>query len=360
MPWLYADKSFKKVRYKNNILPFIGKTSILNSMNIFVWPWAVLFILLPFLARAFLPSQKVSANTIPVALRVPFFNRLSSFSTAAKPISHKKIALFLSISWFCFVLACMRPVLFGDISELPHQARNIMLAIDVSGSMAEQDFDLNGRPATRLMMVKNVVDDFIKKRLDDNIGLVIFGSEAYLYTPLSYDKKTLRSLFDEVNIGIAGEQTAIGDAIAKATEGVASAPADSRIIILLSDGYANAGKINVEEAVKLAQKQNAKIYTIGIGSNKQLVDSFFGSIVVNPSLDLDEATLQEIAKQTGGKYFRAKTTAELNEIYKTIDALEKTDSKDQTVRPQTELFYIPLLLAMLFLLIAAILKRRQT
>jgi Ca-activated chloride channel family protein len=235
-----------------------------------------------------------------------------------------------------------------------------MLTIDVSGSMAEQDFDLQGRPVTRLKMVKSVVNDFIQKRPDDNLGLVIFGSEAYLYTPLSFDKKTLRSLFDEVSIGIAGEQTAIGDAIAKAVEGVSAAPADSRIVILLSDGYANAGVVSVNEAIELAKKQNVKVYTIGVGSNQKTVQSFFGTFAVNPSLNLDEATLQEIARQTGGRYFRAKTTSELNEIYNAINDLEKTDSETLSVRPQTELFFIPLLISMILLLSAAILKRRQS
>lgn len=329
-------------------------------MSTFVWPWAFLFVFLPILARFILPIQKTSANTIPLALRVPFFNRLSSFLTAGKPISGKKVGVLLSISWIFFVLACTRPVLFLDTINIPHQARNIMLAIDVSGSMAEQDFDLNNRPITRLALVKKVVDDFVQKRTQDNIGLVIFGSQAYLYAPLSYDKKTLRSLFNEVGIGIAGEQTAIGDAIAKATEGVLSAPADSRIVILLSDGYANAGQVSVADAIKLAKKKNVKIYTVGVGSNKKLVNSLFGTVAVNPSLDLDEATLQHVAAETNGKYFRAKTTEELNEIYKIIDTLEQTQTLPENIRPQRELFFIPLLLSMLLLLIAAIFKRRQS
>ena len=342
------------------MLPFGIKTSILNTMSMFIWPWAVLLILLPIFTRYILPAKRIETNAISVALRVPFFHRLSSFLTPARLSGGKRIAFLLSLSWIFFVVACMRPVQFDDTIVLPREARNIMLTIDVSGSMAEQDFDLQGHPVTRLKMVKSVVNDFIKKRPDDNLGLVIFGSEAYLYTPLSFDKKTLRSLFDEVSIGIAGEQTAIGDAIAKAVEGVSAAPADSRIVILLSDGYSNAGVISVNEAIELAKKQNVKVYTIGVGSNQKTVQSFFGTFAVNPSLNLDEATLQEIARQTGGRYFRAKTTAELNDIYNAINALEQVDSETLSVRPQTELFFIPLLISMLFLLSAAILKRRQS
>lgn len=341
------------------MLPFHWKQTILTRMNIFVWPWAVLLIFIPFITRWIMPAKRVETNVIPVALKVPFFGRLSSFLTAGQLPSSKKIAVLLCLSWIFFVLACMRPVQFDNALPLPRQARNIMLTIDVSGSMAEQDFDLNGRPVTRLTLVKNVVDDFIQKRTDDNIGLVVFGTEAYLYTPLSFDKKTLRSLFDEVGIGIAGEKTAIGDAIAKAVEGVAGAPADSRIVILLSDGYANAGVIDLEKATALAEKQNVKIYTVGIGSNQQIVNTFFTTLAINPSLDLDEASLQEIARRTGGQYFRAKTSKELQEIYTAIDKLEKTDDEALSVRPQIEWFYVPLFISMIFLLIGAILKRRQ-
>ena len=342
------------------MLPFGIKPSILNIMSIFIWPWAVLLILLPIFTRYILPAKRIETNAISVALRVPFFHRLSSFLTPARLSGGKRIALLLSLSWIFFIIACMRPVKFDDAIVLPREARNIMLTIDVSGSMAEQDFDLQGQPVTRLKMVKSVVNDFIQKRPDDNLGLVIFGSEAYLYTPLSFDKKTLRSLFDEVSIGIAGEQTAIGDAIAKAVEGVSAAPADSRIVILLSDGYSNAGVVSVNEAIELAKKQNVKVYTIGVGSNQKTVQSFFGTFAVNPSLNLDEATLQEIARQTGGRYFRAKTTSELNDIYNAINALEQVDSETLSVRPQTELFFIPLLISMILLLSAAILKRRQS
>ncbi|MBR5130888.1 MAG: VWA domain-containing protein [Alphaproteobacteria bacterium] len=329
-------------------------------MSTFIWPWAILLLFIPILTRYILPAKRLETNAIPIALRVPFFHRLSSFLITNPISTGHKIAILLYLSWIFFVIACMRPIKFDEMLPLPREARNIMLAIDVSGSMAEQDFDLNGQPVTRLTMVKNVANDFIKKRTDDNLGLVIFGSEAYLYTPLSFDKKTLRSLFDEVSIGIAGEQTAIGDAIAKAVEGVSAAPADSRIVILLSDGYSNAGVIKVNEAIELAKKQNVKIYTIGVGSNQQLVQSFFGTFAVNPSLNLDEATLQEIARQTGGRYFRSKTTSELKEVYNAINELEQVNSENISVRPQTELFFIPLLISMILLLSAAILKRRQS
>ncbi|MGN1062762.1 MAG: VWA domain-containing protein, partial [Alphaproteobacteria bacterium] len=235
-----------------------------------MWPWAIFFAVVPVLVRLFFPSRSPIQRQMPIALRVPFFGRLSAFTDAFHTPSYVWIGVLLSVSWLAFVAALMRPVHFEGALPLPRQARNIMLAIDVSGSMNERDFDLNGRPLTRLQMVKRVAGDFIRTRTADNLGLVIFGSEAYLYAPLSFDKKTLLSLFDEVNIGIAGDQTAMGDAVVKAVQGVLAAPADSRIVILLSDGFSNAGVVDIDEAVRLAQKQQVKIYTVGIGSTQQL------------------------------------------------------------------------------------------
>ena len=218
--------------------------------------------------------------------------------------------------------------------------------------MAEEDFDLKGYPVTRLDMLKTLTDNFITSRTGDNIGLVIFGSEAYIYAPLSPDIKTLRELKSEIGIGIAGTQTAIGEALALATQNSASVPAESRIVILMSDGYANAGSVNVEDGLKLAQNQGVKVYTVGIGSSAKVVQDFFGAIQINPSLDLDEKTLTEIAEKTGGKYFRAKTTKELAEIYALINKLEPVEQNEHFIQPRKELFYWPLLVGMCFFLLA--------
>ncbi|MGN0919339.1 MAG: VWA domain-containing protein [Alphaproteobacteria bacterium] len=295
------------------------------------------------------PAPEISETS--GAIKVPFFNRLKKIS-APKSGSFSKNPLWALLAWLCLVIAAMRPVWLGDPIPVQNNARNIMLALDVSGSMGEEDFDLKGLPVTRLDMLKALTDSFITTRNGDNIGLVIFGSEAYIYAPLSPDIKTLRELNSEIGIGIAGTQTAIGEALALATQNSASVPAESRIVILMSDGYANAGSVTVDEGLKLAQNQGVKVYTVGIGSSAKMVQDFFGIIEVNPSLDLDEETLKKIADETGGKYFRAKTTKDLAEIYALINQLEPVEQAAHFIKPRKELFYVPLLMGMLFFLMA--------
>ena len=308
---------------------------------LFPLPWIVRWVLKP-----------VSEGNLQLgAIKVPFFERLKKIS-ASKTTSLHRTSLWSILAWFFLVMAAMRPVWLGSPIPVQNNARNIMLALDVSGSMGEEDFDLRGHPVTRLDMLKILTDDFITSRTGDNVGLVIFGSEAYIYAPLSPDIKTLRELNGEIGIGIAGTQTAIGEALALATQNSASVPAESRIVILMSDGYANAGSVNVEEGLKLAKNQGVKVYTVGIGSTAKLMQDFFGTIQVNPSLDLDEQTLKKIADETGGQYFRAKTTKDLSEIYEIINKLEPVEQNEHFITPRKELFYYPLVLGMIFFLIA--------
>ncbi len=320
----------------------------------FLSPLVALLLPLPWIIRRFL--KPVPENSIKTgAIKVPFFGRLKKIS--GKSIgTTKKNPLWTILAWVLLVMAAMRPVWLGSPISIHNNARNIMLALDVSGSMSEEDFDVQGRPVTRLDMLKALTDDFIKSRGGDNIGLVIFGSEAYIYAPLSPDIKTLRELNSEIGIGIAGTQTAIGEALALATQNSASVPAESRIVILMSDGYQNAGSVNVEDGLKLAKNQGIKVYTVGIGSSAKLVQDFFGTIQVNPSLDLDEETLKKIANETGGQYFRAKTTEDLSEIYDKINELEPIEQNENLIRPRKELFYWPLIVGMLCYLLA--LRRR--
>ena len=316
----------------------------------FLSPLVVLILPLPWIIRRML--KPVSEGNVQTgAIKVPFFKRLEKI-TSGKSVFLKKKPLWPILIWIFLVIAAMRPVWLGEPVPVQNNARNIMLALDVSGSMGEEDFDLKGRPVTRLDMLKVLTDEFIKSRSGDNVGLVIFGSEAYIYAPLSPDIKTLRELNGEIGIGIAGQQTAIGEALALATQNSASVPAESRIVILMSDGYANAGSVGVEDGLKLAKNQGVKVYTVGIGSTAKMVQDFFGTIQVNPSLDLDEQTLQKIADETGGKYFRAKTTKDLEEIYALINELEPVEQNEHFIQPRKELFYWPLLAGMICFLMA--------
>lgn len=327
-------------------------------MDTFVWPFAFFLISLPILARVFLAERSNEDLKNVVALRVPFFNRINGFNRFSIPTYQFLRGLLLWLAWFFFVVAAMRPIAYDDSVSLPREARNIMLAIDVSGSMSEKDYDMQGLPVSRLSMVKWVVNDFIKNRKDDNIGMVVFGSQAYTYAPLSFDKKTLLSLFGEVDLGIAGEQTAIGDAVALSVQGVKDTPKDSRIIILLSDGSSNAGTVSVKQSVELAKKLGVKVYTIGIGAQQKMIQSLLGAMMLGGRADLDEETLKTIAQETGGQYFRASSTPELQEIYHTIDKLEQVQADELIAKPRSELFYLPLLACLACLFFADFLKRR--
>jgi len=224
-----------------------------------------------------------------------------------------------------------------------------MLTIDLSTSMMRKDFDLNGHSISRIDIVKNVVRDFIIKRTGDRLGMVVFGTTAHTLAPLSQDMKTLDELFADVDLGIAGEKTAIGDALAVAVQDTAKVPEGKKIIILLSDGFSNAGVISVPQAIELAKKQKIAVYTIGIGSsntqNSGPIDKLLGG---GNNYTWDEQTLRMIAKETGGQYFRAQSTKDLVSVYRKIDRLETTKVDSPLARPKRELFYYPLALGLLF------------
>ena len=215
---------------------------------------------------------------------------------------------------------------------------------------------INGKEVDRLTMVKHVAGDFIERRKGDRIGLILFGQQAYLQTPLSFDLKTVNTLLSESMIGIAGKATAIGDAIGLAVKRVRATTDNNRILILLTDGQNTAGEIHPLKAAELAAQEGLKIYTIGIGADEVYRQTIFGNRRINPSLDLDEATLRKIANQTGGQYFRARNTKELDKIYAMLDELEPLAKEEQFYRPTEQLFFWPLGLSMLILLTVLRLK----
>ncbi len=317
----------------------------------FIWPFAMLLLPLPFLMHFWkaVPATPVSATNN--ALHVPFFAKIRQMAPAVSTQSHTINRWLLWITWILAVLALTRPVLLSDeILPVPHSGRNILLAIDTSGSMAQMDLSVQNKPVSRFAITQAIVKNFIKDRTGDNLGLILFGSEAYTFTPLSPDMQTTAALFDEATVGIAGEMTSISDAIALGVKNLADTPADQRVLILLSDGYNNAGKIPLDQAVELARSENVKIYTVGVGAEQQLIQTFFGIQQLNPSADLDEKTLQAVADKTGGRYFRARSTEELAAVYETLNRLEPLPSPDQSARPKRELFYALLLPALLCLL----------
>jgi len=325
----------------------------------FVWPIVFILLPLPWILRQILGVSHFASQGFTGALKVPFWKRLQNLTHQEGNAPKRTISPLLWILvWLSFVTAAARPVWIGDPIVLEKEARNIVLTLDVSGSMEEQDFDIDGRPLTRLQMVKHLANDFIQKRKGDNLGLVIFGSEAYTYAPLSPDTKTLTGLMDEIGIGIAGTQTAMGDALAMAVQTAASVPDNARIVILMSDGYANMGVVQMDEAIKIAQKAGVKVYTIGIGSDHETLQNFLGFIQMNTPLDLDEETLRHVAKETGGQYFRAKTSSDLKKIYQLIDDLETMKTEETTVRPRKEMAYYFLLIGLSLWIITFVFRGR--
>ena len=202
--------------------------------------------------------------------------------------------------------------------------------------------------------------EFIQRRVGDRLGLILFGRQAYLQTPLTFDRETVRTLLHEAVIGLAGKETAIGDAIGLAVKRLQDNDINSRVLILLTDGANTAGEVEPIKAAELAAQHGLKIYTIGIGADEMVVSSFFGKQRVNPSADLDEKTLTAIAEKTGGRYFRARDTQQLEQIYHLLDKLEPLEKEAQTFRPTAALYAWPLGLALLLaslLTVAKILGR---
>ncbi len=311
----------------------------------FAWPWITLVLPLPWLIRRFFPAR---APAEQAALIVPFLEDFSAVSATAKAGSGAKWPLLAAaIAWCLLVLAAARPQWLGDPIEQAVSGRDLMLAVDLSGSMEEQDFEIQNHRVDRLKATKWVARQFIERRVGDRIGLILFGTNAYLQTPLTFDRKTVMTLLDESVTRLAGDNTAIGDAIGLAVKRLRDQQADSRVLILLTDGANTAGEVTPLKAAELAAEQGLKIYTIGIGADEMIVRSFFGNRRVNPSRDLDEKTLRAIAQKTGGRYFRARDTQELMQIYQLLDQLEPVEKDKQYYRPTSELFYWPLAAALL-------------
>lgn len=307
----------------------------------FNWPWLLLLLPLPLLVRAF--SKPV--NLQQGVLRVPFAEdfSLDGMSTATSNRGGLPMLLVAAAAWVLLMLAAAGPQWQGDAVALPVAGRDLMLAVDLSGSMQERDFSLNGRQVDRLTATKAVAGEFIGRREGDRLGLILFGEQAYLQVPLTFDRNTVRILLNEALINIAGRKTAIGDAIGLAVKRLKDKTGD-RILILLSDGRNTAGAIDPIQAAELAAQEQLKIYTIGVGADAG--SSFFG-MNIGGGGDLDEATLTRIAKSTGGRYYRARNTRQLAEIYSEIDRLEPIEVEEQMYRPVQSLFYWPLAMALI-------------
>lgn len=314
-----------------------------------IWWWALLLLPLPLLVYRFgapLPQQQGAA------LRVPSLTPFTEEQHQATQGAGERIPrLVAALLWLVLLLAAARPQWVGEAIEIPVSGRDLMLAVDLSGSMEVEDFQRQGRMINRLTATQWLGGAFIERRVGDRIGLILFGSNAYLQAPLTFDRQTVRRLLAEAALGLAGDNTAIGDAIGLAVKRIDATRQQGEsinpVLILLTDGANTAGEVKPLDAARLAAEHGVKIYTIGIGADEMLVRSLFGTRRVNPSADLDEKGLTAIAEQTGGRYFRARDSEEFEAIYQLLDELEPVARESISYRPITDLYYWPLALALL-------------
>ena len=310
------------------------------------WWWMLFALPLPWLVRRFSSADPVERDA---ALKVPVPGEFVGLTGSGAPGAHTAGRLLLLWGiWALAVLAAARPQHVGEPTALPVTGRDLLVAVDLSGSMEEQDFQLGGEWVDRLTATKAVAREFIERRVGDRIGLILFGRETYLQTPLTFDRETVQTLLDESVIGLAGKETAIGDAIGLGIKTLTDAGIEEnrRVLILLTDGANTAGAVDPLKAADLARDRGMVIYAIGIGADALMVRSLFGVRQINPSADLDEETLTTIAEGTGGAYFRARDTEELQRIYTVLDELEPAAGEEEGFRPVAEYFYWPLGLAL--------------
>lgn len=323
------------------------------------WPWLLAALPLPLLAVWLLPRGKTASAH---ALRLPHPGLRLEDSAQPAPVPAWRRWLALT-AWALLVVAAARPQWLGPPEDIARTGRDLLLAVDTSGSMSIEDMQLGATtvPTPRFNAIQAIGADFIERRKGDRVGLILFGSRAYLLVPLTFDLGTVAAQLHESAIGLAGRETAIGDAVGLAVKRLRDRPENQRVLVLLTDGVNNAGELDPRKATELATANHVRIYTIGIGAEAMRVDSLFGSRVVNPSEDLDEAMLQAMAEQTGGRYFRARNSAELAGIYAAIDQLEPAADKSDNLRPIQELYWPPLALSLLvggFALVAPTLRWR--
>lgn len=322
-----------------------------------IWPYLFLCLPLPYLLRRFLVPTDGNQGAV---LCLPDMADLPTRSGRPDSLlSSHKVGWFPWLVWLLLVVSTARPVWQGEPIEQAVSGRDLMLAVDLSGSMEIGDFVLKGSKVDRLTATKAVAGEFIERRVGDRVGLVLFGERAYLQAPLTFDRKTVRTLLDESVIGLAGDKTAIGDAIGLAVKRLKENPKDQRVLILLSDGANTAGTVAPLQAAELAAKEGLKVYTIGIGADEMVIRDLLGSRKVNPSQDLDEPTMRGIAEKTGGRYFRARDVKELENIYQMLDELEPVERDKRYYRPQTELYPWPLGAALLLATLIALQVLRQ-
>lgn len=304
----------------------------------FDWWWAMLLLPVPRLARKLLPAT----NNVDVALAVPLLHRYQFTDSSIRKSAGQVARICFWIFWICLIAAASRPFWLGEPLSRTVSGRDLMLAVDISGSMSETDMTINSKAASRIEVLKVVVEKFIQRREGDRLGLILFGTNAYTYVPLTFDLDTLSELLADVGTGLAGRHTAIGDAIGLAVKTMRQQDTEHKVLILVTDGSSTAGFENPIVAAQVASRQGLTIYTIGVGTDAETLSRTYGVQNIPTGLALNERVLSNIAQVTGGDYFRATNASTLENIYLALDKLEPVEYKYQSHRPRSELFTVPL------------------
>lgn len=321
----------------------------------FAWPWMWVAFPLPWLAGWLLPPHRSTS----ASLKVPYGRRLDAIATSGGRSRRLHIAALAWLAWFLLCAAAARPQQLGEAVAPPQSGRDLMLAVDLSGSMSEPDMELGGNVVDRLTAAKAVLADFLDRRVGDRVGLLVFGQRAYALTPLTLDRDSVRDQLRDSVAGLAGRETAIGDAIGLAVKRLRDQPKGQRVLILLTDGVNTAGVLDPLKAAELAKAEGVRIHTIAFGGSGGGF-SIFGLTVPMPGAEeeIDEATLKKIAQETGGQSFRARDTEQLAGIYAELDRIEPVKQEGARVRPRVERYAWPLVAALLVSLLAFLLPRR--
>lgn len=319
----------------------------------FYSPWFALLLPVPFLVKWLFPIKKDKKQQWHILF--PSIDRLkSAFPKTSVQSKSRWLFWLLYFAWISLVLALMQPEKQDSFIQVKNKGYDLMLAVDISGSMQALDFSTKSEMISRLDATKEVVSKFVLGRQGDRVGLVVFGEHAYLHVPLTLDTLSVSKMLNYTLSGMAGQATAIGDAIGLSVRTLRERPEGSRVLILLTDGEDNASSIPPLEAAKLAKQYEIKIYTIGVGKNGNVpFPTGFGGYQM-ARVTIDEDLLKEIASMTGGQYYSATDQKALASIYAKINELEKTESDQNIYLIREPLYAYPLSLALGWILLATL------
>jgi len=301
------------------------------------YPWVYFLILLPLFIYWLAPPFRIKS----ASLQVPNLEKAASITgltprkSALVTKKNKLVSILLFVIWILILMTLSSPRLVGEPELKVKTSRNFLIVADISFSMANSDWVIEGKRATRWEAIKSVMHEFIEKRTGDRMGLIFFGSSAYVQVPFTSDLKTVELLLEEADVGMAGQMTNIGKAVVKGIEMFDQDTIKTKVMLVLTDGVDSGTEILPLDAADLAKKDSIHIYTLGIGDPE------------NSGSDLDEKTLKEISEMTNARYFRAIDTEELSEIYTELDKLEPIEYEEETFKPTTLLYHYPLTLAII-------------